>query len=323
MDFSQECVLITGGAGFIGSHIVETLVSHQFKPKLIRIFDNLSTGYYDNISQFLGENVEFMLGDITNLDQCHQACKGITMICHQAALGSVTRSVEDPIKSHINNVDGFMNLLVAAKDNHIRRIVYASSSSVYGDNQDSIKSEDKQGHPLSPYAINKCVNELYAKLFTNLFQLQCIGLRYFNVFGPRQNPNGDYAAVIPKFTNLLIAGRQPIIYGDGEYSRDFTYVNNIVNANLLALSTTNQLCFGEAFNVGTQNKITINHLFLLLTQKLKLEHIYPIYKQNRPGDVSHSQASIDKIKTMLKYQTQVNFTEGLDLTIAYLLNQKD
>ena len=248
-------ILITGGAGFIGSNIVETLLKQNCK--FIRILDNLSTGYKKNIDFLLQkyDNIEFLYGDITNLEICRKAMKNIDIICHQAALGSVPRSIIDPLKSHQTNVNGFFNILLAAKENNIKRIVYASSSSVYGDNQILPKIEHNTGNVLSPYAATKSIDEIYANVFTKCYDMECIGMRYFNVFGPRQDPTGSYAAVIPKFINLMKNNISPTINGDGKFSRDFTYIDNVVQANILAMTTTNKECYGQVFNIGAGGRL--------------------------------------------------------------------
>ena len=231
-------ILVTGGAGFVGSNIVEYLLKNNVK--CVRILDNLSTGNKNNIQPFLDkyDNIEFLWGDITNLETCRKAVNNIDIICHQAALGSVPRSMNDPLSSHNSNVNGFFNILLAAKENNIKRIVYASSSSVYGDHPVLPKVEQNIGKQLSPYAITKYIDELYGNIFTKCYGMECIGLRYFNIFGPRQDPNGAYAAVIPKFISSMKKNIRPIINGDGNYSRDFTYIDNAVQVNILALTTT-------------------------------------------------------------------------------------
>ena len=316
MSLENLSILVTGGCGFIGSHIVEYLLNN--KVKFVRILDNLSTGSMDNISPLLQSfnNIEFIWGDITNLDTCRKACKDISLICHQAALGSVPRSIYDPLTSHNTNVNGFLNILVAAKEANIKRMVYASSSSVYGSNDKPVKREDETGKQLSPYAITKYIDELYGRIFTELYGMQCIGLRYFNVFGPRQNPNGVYAAVIPKFIKMVMDNESPIINGDGTYSRDFTYVDNVVFANYLALTTTNDKCYGEAFNVGTNNSISINDLFGLI-KKILGKECEVIHGPNRVGDVPYSNAAIDKISEYLEYKPKIYFNEGLEKTVKY------
>jgi len=320
MDIENLSVLVTGGAGFIGSNIVEYLLKNG--AKFVRILDNLSTGSKTNIEHLLKsyDNIEFVWGDIRNLETCRNACQNISVICHQAALGSVPRSINDPLESHNVNVNGFLNILLAAKENNIKRIVYASSSSVYGSNNKPIKIENDIGSPLSPYAITKYIDELYAKIFTSLYGLECIGLRYFNVFGPRQNPNGIYAAVIPKFITMVIDEIRPIINGDGSYSRDFTYIDNAVYANVLALTTKNSDCYGEIFNVGTNSNITIKELFDSIKKILGKNEIEPIYGPERAGDVPYSNASIDKISEYLGYNPKVYFIDGLENTVKYFSN---
>lgn len=319
MELDNLSVLVTGGAGFIGSHIVEYLLKNGVK--FVRILDNLSTGSKDNILHLLHQykNIEFMWGDIRNLEKCRKACKNITVICHQAALGSVSRSIDDPWDSHDVNVNGFINILLAAKENNIKRIVYASSSSVYGSNNSAVKTENEIGDALSPYAVTKKVNELYANIFTQIYNIECIGLRYFNVFGPRQNPHGIYAAVIPKFIKMLIKDEQPIINGDGSFSRDFTYIDNVVYANILAMTTNNNKCFGQVFNVGTNNSISINELFYSIV-KILGKKCDPNYGPIRIGDTPYSNASIDKISEYLGYTPKVHFKEGLIKTINYFKN---
>jgi UDP-N-acetylglucosamine/UDP-N-acetylgalactosamine 4-epimerase len=317
MEFEHLSVLVTGGAGFIGSHIVEYLLNHGVK--FVRILDNLSTGSKINIQPFLENfsNVEFFWGDITNLETCRKACKNISVICHQAALGSVPRSIDNPLNSHDVNVNGFINILIAAKENDIKRIVYASSSSIYGSNDKPIKNENEIGEPLSPYAVTKYVCELYANIFTKIYSMECIGLRYFNVFGPRQNPDGAYAAVIPKFIKLVINNKSPMINGDGTYSRDFTYVDNVVYANMLALTTKNNQCFGQSFNVGTNNNVSINQLFGLIKKLVNNDDCTANYGPIRHGDVSYSNASIDKISSLLGYHPKIFFDDGLKKTVEY------
>ena len=303
-------VLVTGGAGFIGSNIVETLLNTGVK--FVRIMDNLKTGKMENIQFLLNkyENVEFFYGDISNLEDCRNAVKNIDVVTNQAALGSVPRSVDDPLSSHIANVNGFLNILVAAKEQNIKRIVYASSSSVYGDNPVLPKVEENTGNVLSPYAATKAIDEIYAGVFTRCYNMECIGLRYFNIFGPRQDPNGAYAAVIPKFISLMRSGNQPVINGDGSFSRDFTYVENAVQANILALTTENEKCFGEAFNIGAGGQTSLLELIEVLQKELKTD-IEPIFGPNRPGDIPHSNADITKATNMLEYDPKISFEEGM------------
>ena len=310
-------LLITGGCGFIGSNIVEQLITDK-NIKLIRIIDNLSTGKKENIEFLLDkyDNIEFVYGDLSNLETCRRAMKGINLICHQAALGSVPRSLDDPLNSHNSNVNGFFNLLLAAKDEGIKRIVYASSSSVYGDEECLPKVEDKVGEVLSPYAGTKAITEIYGKIFTRCYGMECIGLRYFNVFGPRQDPNGAYAAVIPKFISMLKNGERPVINGKGDYSRDFTYIDNVVLANKLALFTENEKCFGQIFNIAEGGRVTILEMLEKIKGKLGSD-IEPIFGKPREGDIPHSNADIGKAEGMLGYKPIVYFDEGIKRTVEY------
>jgi UDP-N-acetylglucosamine 4-epimerase len=303
-------ILVTGGAGFIGSNIVETLLKQGVKH--VRILDNLVTGKMENIQFLLDkyDNVEFMYGSIADLETCRNAVKNIDVITNQAALGSVPRSVVDPLSSHIANVNGFLHLLVAAKEQGIKRIAYASSSSVYGDNPVLPKVEENTGNVLSPYAATKAIDEIYAGVFTKCYGMECIGLRYFNIFGPRQDPNGAYAAVIPKFIDLMKAGVQPTINGDGTFSRDFTYVENAVQANILALTTENKECFGEALNIGAGGQTSLLELIEVLKKELDVD-IDAIFGPERPGDIPHSNADISKAQNMLGYDPKISFEMGM------------
>jgi len=299
---------VTGGAGFIGSNITDFLLSKGYR---VRVFDNLATGYKDNIKHHLSNpDFEFMYGDITNLDSVRKACLDVDAICHQAALGSVPRSIVDPLSSHNTNVNGFLNILLAAKENGVRRIVYASSSAVYGDEPNLPKVENRIGKPLSPYAITKYIDEMYGKIFSELYEMECIGLRYFNVFGPRQDPNGAYAAVIPKFIDSLKKGVAPVINGDGTYSRDFTYIENVVNANFLALTTDNIECYGQAINIGAGGRVTIGEMYDMIREVMDV-NIHVIHGDKRKGDIPHSNANIDRAKQLLGYQPEVQFKEGI------------
>lgn len=303
-------ILITGGAGFIGSNIVDYLVrsGHQGK---IRVFDNLSSGNLANIEEHLTENcIEFLYGDMKNLEDCRKAIQGMDLICHQAAVGSVPRSIADPLLSHSNNVNGFFNILIAAKEQNIKRIVYASSSSVYGDHPVLPKKEENTGNLLSPYAATKAIKETYANVFTRCYNMECIGLRYFNVFGPKQNPNGIYSAVIPRFIKQIRNGVSPEIYGDGSYSRDFTYVDNAVSANILALTTTNSKCFGEVYNIGAGGRTTILNLVNTIKEHLSSNIEIKIIS-NRAGDIPHSNADVSKALRDLNYKPLINFSQGI------------
>jgi UDP-N-acetylglucosamine 4-epimerase len=316
MNTEKYKVLITGGAGFIGSHIAEFLLSIGW---YVKVVDNLSTGKksnLDNLQKIYSDKLEFIYGDISNLDVCRNAVKNIDLICHQAALGSVPRSVEDPLMTHISNVNGQLNILIAAKEMGIKRIVYASSSSVYGDDITLPKIEKNVGNPLSPYAVTKKINELYGNVFSNIYDMQCIGLRYFNVFGPKQDPNGVYAAVIPKFISCIKSNIIPCINGDGSYSRDFTYVSNVVYANYLALTTKNKECFGKVFNIGNGGRVTIEELYRTIATKLEF-YYEPIYSNKRVGDIPHSNASIEYAHKLLGYVPNVSFRDGINLTIQY------
>ena len=314
-------ILITGGCGFIGSNITQYLLEN--KVETVTIVDNLSTGKKENIQFLLDKysNLEFIYGDISNIETCRKVVKNVDIICHQAALGSVPRSIDDPLNSHISNVNGFLNILIAAREKGIKRIVYASSSSVYGDHPELPKHEEKVGSVLSPYAATKKIDEIYANVFTKCYDMECIGLRYFNVFGPRQDPHGPYAAVIPKFIDIMKNDKQPTINGDGTYSRDFTYVDNVVQGNVLALTTNNKKCFGEVFNIGAGGRVTLLELVSNINKYLQ-KNISPIFGTNRPGDIPHSNASVSKAREMLNYDPKINFEEGIKKTIDhYLVDQ--
>ena len=266
INFTKKRILITGGAGFIGSNLCEALLKKDNK---VVCLDNFATGKRENIKEFLNDpNFTLIEGDIRKLDDCLKATKGVDYVLHQAALGSVPRSIKDPITSNEVNVSGFLNMLVAARDNGVKRFVYAASSSTYGDSESMPKVEDIIGKPLSPYAITKYVNELYADIFSKTYGLETIGLRYFNVFGRKQDPNGAYAAVIPKFVSQLMNGESPVINGDGNYSRDFTYIDNVIQANLLSLVTTNEKAINTVYNVAYGDRNTLNDLMGYLKEYL-------------------------------------------------------
>ncbi len=306
--------LVTGGAGFIGSNIVEKLLEEGYQ---VRVLDNLSTGKQENVDLFVNHpNFEFLLGDIRNIGDCEKACKGIDAISHQAALGSVPRSIANPMATNASNVDGFVNILFAAKENGIKRVTYASSSSVYGDEKTLPKTENRVGKPLSPYAASKAANEMYAHAFSSVYDLELIGFRYFNVFGPRQDPYGQYAAVIPLFAKALINDEAPFINGDGEQSRDFTFVANAVQANILGLTTENKEALNQVYNIALGERFTVNELFQSIRYLLEKD-IEAIHREPRPGDVRDSLADISKAKKLLGYQPTHRFTEGLPITVEY------
>lgn len=313
-------VLVTGGAGFIGSNLVETLLSQNNE---VVCLDNFATGKEENIQDFLGdENFKLIRGDIRNLDDCKKAVKGVTYVLHQAALGSVPRSVNDPKTSNDVNISGFLNMLIAAKEEGVKRFVYAASSSTYGDHPDLPKVEEKIGNPLSPYAITKYVNELYAKVFANTYNMETIGLRYFNVFGRKQDPNGAYAAVIPLFVKQLINKQSPVINGDGTHSRDFTYIDNVIQINQLAALTENKEAINTVYNVAFGENTNLNQLFSLLQSYLsdydpEISNVTVIHGTERQGDVKHSLASIEKAKKLLGYNPEYSFEAGLKKAVEW------
>lgn len=316
-------VLVTGGAGFIGSNLCDALIHHGNQ---VVCLDNFATGKPKNIEHLLS-NPDFTLivGDIRNLSDCEKAVEGVDFVLHQAALGSVPRSIADPITSNAVNVSGFLNMLVASRDAGVKRFVYAASSSTYGDSESLPKVEHVIGNPLSPYAITKYVNELYANNFKRTYDFDTVGLRYFNVFGRRQDPNGAYAAVIPKFVMQFMNYQSPTINGDGLYSRDFTYIDNVVQMNLLALSTTNENALNQIYNVAYGERTTLNDLVNLLKKELseldaKIKDVEVIYGPNRQGDVPHSLASIDKAHELLGYSPKFSMAEGLHEAVQWYYN---
>lgn len=303
-------ILITGGAGFVGSNIVEALLKED-KVKKVRILDNLSTGSLENLKDFFYHpKFEFTEGDIRDYKTCLKACKGIDKVVHQAALGSVPRSIKDPITTNEVNIGGTLNIFNAAKESGVDRVVYAASSSTYGDSKGLPKVEDKIGNPLSPYAVTKLVNEQYANVFGQLWDVDFIGLRYFNIFGPKQSPNGAYAAVIPLFFKAALNGGAPTINGDGSYSRDFTYVANAVQANLKALFTNNEAALNQIYNVAVGERTTLNELWKTIKNITGCE-ANATYGPNRAGDIPHSLASIDKARNLLAYNPKFDVKTGL------------
>lgn len=313
-------ILVTGGAGFIGSNICKYLLEQGAH---VRVLDNLITGRKLNIEPFLSHpNFEFIEDTIFDLNVCKKACIDIDFISHQAALGSVPRSIAFPEKTNESNVTGFLNMLIAAKENKVNRFVYASSSSVYGDEPSLPKIETKIGNPLSPYAVSKYTNELYAQVFYKTYGLETIGLRYFNVFGPNQDPAGEYAAVIPLFINNILQNKPIYINGDGSNTRDFTFVNNAVQANILALASKNEAAKGEIFNVAVGENFSLNDLSQSIQNILGIEAEI-IHREERSGDIKNSLADISKISKILNYKPSHTFFEGLKETVTYFKNLRN
>lgn len=319
--------LVTGAAGFIGSHLVETLL--RLDQQVVGL-DNFATGKRENLEQIQSavgsrwENFTFIEADIVDLDACHRAAQGVDYILHQAALGSVPRSLADPVNTNTANIDGFLHMLLAARDAKVKRFVYAASSSTYGDHPGLPKVEDTIGKPLSPYAVTKYVNELYADVFARSYGMSCIGLRYFNVFGPRQDPNGAYAAVIPRWFAALSQGQAPQINGDGETSRDFCYIKNTVQANLLAATSAHPEADNQVYNVAVGGRTSLNELFSAIRNLLSdgnpaIADIEAIYRDFREGDVRHSQADISKAREFLGYEPTHTVDQGLSETSAWFL----
>jgi UDP-N-acetylglucosamine 4-epimerase len=320
-DLSTLSFLITGGGGFIGSNLVAYLL--KYGAGKVRVLDNFSTGFRDNLVDFEHHPAfELIEGDIRNLDICKKAVEGMDYVSHQAALGSVPRSVNDPLTTNAVNVTGFLNMLSSVKESGcVKRFVYAASSSTYGDSQELPKVEDRIGKPLSPYAVTKYVNELYADVFAKTYRLETIGLRYFNVFGPRQSPAGEYAAVIPLFIQAAKEQRSAFINGDGEQTRDFTFVQNAVQANILALLVDNEAAVNQVYNVACGEQVSLNQLWTLITEK-ESAGLKAQYRASRVGDVRHSIADISKAQRLLGYTPDVMLQEGLNITIDSFINVK-
>ena len=313
MENVRHHILLTGGAGFIGSHIADALVERPDVAQ-VRILDNLATGYLDNIRHLLDHpKVTFTEGDIRDLDTCLAAAEGMTHICHQAALGSVPRSIQDPLTTNAVNITGALHVFEAARHNCIRRVVFAASSSTYGDHPGLPKVEDRIGKPLSPYAVTKLVNELYADVYARLYGLEVIGLRYFNIFGPRQSPNGPYAAAIPLFIQAFKNNQSPVINGDGSFSRDFTFVENAVQANMLALFTENVNAVNQIYNIACGYATSLNEMVAHL-RDISGSPVQAAHGPTRVGDIPHSLADISKANNVLGYQPRVLFYEGLKNT---------
>jgi len=320
MENNSITILITGGAGFIGSNLCEYFLSKGYK---VVCLDNFATGHRRNLEAFSGnQNFKLIEGDIRNLADCQLAVAGADYVLHQAALGSVPRSINDPITSNDVNVSGFLNMLVASRDAKVKRFVYAASSSTYGDSENLPKVEDVIGKPLSPYAITKYVNELYAGIFSSTYGLETIGLRYFNVFGRKQDPNGAYAAVIPKFVMQFMNYESPVINGDGNFSRDFTYIDNVIQMNELAITTQNPEAVNTVYNTAFGDRNTLNDLVGYLKKYLseldpKIADVEVIYGPNRAGDIPHSLASIEKAKKLLNYDPKFSISEGLRESVKW------
>jgi UDP-N-acetylglucosamine/UDP-N-acetylgalactosamine 4-epimerase len=333
LKFNQHTWLVTGVAGFIGSNLLEKLLI--LNQRVVGL-DNFDTGYQHNIDQAIMDaeevtsnaleaNFTFINGDIRELEDCEQACNGVEYVLHQAALGSVPRSIEDPINTNRTNINGYLNMLVSARYARVKRFVYAASSSTYGDNPDLPKVEDKIGNPLSPYAVTKLVNELYASVFAKTYGFKTIGLRYFNIFGKRQNPNGPYAAVIPKWVLAMLNKEDVFINGDGETSRDFCYIDNAIQMNLLAALTKNEEATNQIYNVALKDKTSLNQLYQMIEERLNkrvkyLELKLPTYRSFRAGDVLHSQADISKAYHLVEYVPEYKIAEGLDKAIDWYIS---
>lgn len=325
LKYQPKTWLITGVAGFIGSNLLETLL--KLDQKIVGL-DNFATGHQHNLDEVQSlvtteqwARFTFIQGDIRNLEDCQKACANVDYVLHQAALGSVPRSIADPITTNAANITGFLNMLVAARDAQVKSFTYAASSSTYGDHPALPKVEENIGNPLSPYAVTKYVNELYADVFARTYDFKCIGLRYFNVFGKRQDPNGAYAAVIPKWTAAMIQGDDVFINGDGETSRDFCFIENTVQANILAATTENDKAKNQVYNVAVGDRTTLNDLFNAIKVALNEQSVeytkMPVYRDFRAGDVRHSQADVTKIKTLLGYEPQYRIMQGVGLAMTW------
>ncbi len=318
-DLSAFSFLVTGGSGFIGSNIVEYLL--KYNAGKVRVLDNYTTSSKKNIEPFLSlPNFEVIEGSITDLETCRKACEGIDYVSHQAALGSVPRSLKEPYRTNEINVGGFVNMLTAAKDAGVKQFVYASSSSVYGDEQSLPKVELKIGNQLSPYAVSKYANELYAAVFSKAYAMNIIGLRYFNIFGPRQDPAGMYAAVIPIFVDKIMKREPVYIDGDGEQTRDFTFVENAVQANVRAMLTQNEKAKGQLFNIACGNNFSVNFLYNAIAAYLNSDHKC-IHRDARAGDIRNSLADISKAEALLEYDPKFDFKKGLDITVQFFVEK--
>jgi UDP-N-acetylglucosamine/UDP-N-acetylgalactosamine 4-epimerase len=319
-NLSENTFLVTGGAGFIGSNIVKYLVENN--AKRVVVLDNLSTGYLSNIEPFIkNQKIDYIQGDICDVPTCEKACEKIDFVLHQAALGSVPRSIKDPVTTNKVNVTGFLNILIAAKNAEVKKFIYASSSSVYGSDTTMPKVEQVVGDPLSPYAVSKKTNELYAKVFFDCYGFETIGLRYFNIFGPNQSPSGQYAALIPKFIKSILGKEQPTIFGDGEQARDFTYIDNAVQANIKAIFASKEAS-GKVFNIAYGAKTSVNELFSYLKETANVS-LEANYGDLRPGEIKDSLADISLAREFLKYEPQISVKEGLSATFEWFLKNKE
>lgn len=320
VNLTNKRVLVTGGAGFIGSNLCEALLNIGCQ---VVCLDNLSTGKKENILPFLeNKNFNFIEGDVRNLEDCNKAVKGVEFVLHQAALGSVPRSIKNPLTTNEVNISGFANMLFASKENNVKRFIYATSSSVYGDSEILPKKENQIGKPMSPYAVTKHANELYASVFSNNYGIETIGLRYFNVFGKKQDPKGEYSAVIPKFINKFISQESPVIYGDGKTTRDFTYIENVIQANILSMMSNNSQALNEVYNIASGGRFTLLELInylkeYLLELNIKTEDVKIIHEDFRNGDINHSYANIDKAKKLLNYSPKYSFQDGLKQAVKW------
>ena len=318
----MQSVLVTGAAGFIGSNLCEYLLAHNYR---VVCLDNFATGKIENLLPLLDKypaTLKLIVGDIRNIEDCRKAVEDVDYVLHEAALGSVPRSIKDPATTNAVNISGFLNMLIAARDGKVKRFIYAASSSTYGDSKSLPKVEEIIGKPLSPYAITKYVNELYADVFARTYGMECIGLRYFNVFGRRQDPFGAYAAVIPLFVKKLMAHESPVINGDGEYSRDFTYIDNVIQMNMLAMTTSNLEAVNQVYNTAYGERTTLNQLVEYLRECLskydsEIAKVEIFHGPNRLGDIPHSLACIDKAKTLLGYNPKFSMRDGLKEAVKW------
>ncbi|MBU2019912.1 MAG: SDR family oxidoreductase [Bacteroidetes bacterium] len=322
---SGKKILVTGGAGFIGSNLCEDLLKYDNQ---VICLDNLSTGHSSNLKEITNHpNFQFVEGDIANMDVCQTVCKDIDLVLHQAALCSVPRSIDHPLATHQANINGFLNILIASRDNKVGRVIYAASSSAYGDSEILPKVEGQEGEPLSPYALTKTVNEMYAKVFSKNYNIETIGLRYFNVFGPKQDPNGAYAAVVPKFVDQFLKNQSPTINGDGSFSRDFTFIENVIQMIHLAGTSTNPKAIGEVFNTAAGLRTTLLELTQAIQESIaSFDPNYSFLEINhgpeRKGDIPHSWASIEKAKSILNYNPNTNLKDQINTTVKSYLNSK-